>query len=68
MIGDGNISKRCIFRIISILMLIVAAVIFCLALSSPTVSADPRITQPLFYGWIVIAIALFIASFFIKSK
>lgn len=49
-------------------MLIVAAAVFCLALSAPTVSADPRITQPLFYGWIVIAIALFIASFFVKKK
>ena len=49
-------------------MLIVAAAVFCLALSAPTVSAEPLITQPLFYGWIVIAIALFIASFFIKSK
>lgn len=61
-------SKPWILRIVSIVMVIMWIAFFCICLSAPTLTADPRITQPLFYGWIIIAIALFIVSFFVKKK
>lgn len=61
-------SKRWILRIVSAIMLIIAFAVFCIALSAPTLTADPRITQPLFYGWIIAAIVLYIVSFFVKKK
>ena len=61
-------SKRLILKIVSVIMLLIAFAVFALALSAPTFTADHRITQPLFCGWIIAAIALFILSFFIKKK
>ena len=61
-------SKRWIFRILSVIMLLIAFGVFCLALSAPALTADPRITQPIFYGWIIVAIVLFVTSFFVKKN
>ena len=61
-------SKCWLLRIISVIMLLIAFGVFCFALSAPTLTADPRITQPIFYGWIIAAIVLFIVSFFIRMK
>ncbi len=50
-----------VMRLVAFAMLIIAGIVFALALSSPT-ATGPAFMRYVFYAWVILAIALLIAS------